>query len=140
MHQTHLIATIFVLLFPNFLIGQINCKKENLIGSWDYISSPAFNRTNNVDSLAPNLTNSEKIIGTWSFYDNGKYVYKANTFLKRKSTGQYKFIQENCEIRLGDKNETPIGLIFHIFLLDDKYLITKCTKPKGDFIYFHRRK
>jgi len=68
------------------------------------------------------------------------YLFTADTIIKQRDKGRFNVVQENCEIRLGTKKNTPEGLIFHILFLNDKYLVTKCTKPKGDYMYIHRRK
>lgn len=131
---------IFVLVFLSMsLAGQTTCSKDKIIGDWTYINSFALIQPVNIDSLVHANESLHQTLGSWTFKADGMYLSTIDN-LNQRDKGHFNVIQEKCEIRLGTKKTTPEGLIFHILFLNDKYLVTKCTKPKGDYIYIYRRK
>jgi len=123
-------------LSTKVIVGQESCKDAVLLGDWAMVNNFNFHRTLNLDSLVQIIDNSTKTLSVWTFRDNGTYDLKSD---ERKENGHYNFLSDSCKITLGQKKMTLEGLIFHILLIDEKHLIMKCTKPKGDFIYLHRR-
>lgn len=136
--KTYYISTILCLCMFYCAFGQDSCFKSKIIGDWEYLSSEINHSNLSLDTIIKYTRNS-KVIGTWTFNADDKYFYKSQ-LEKYKSKGRYYTIEDKCEIRLGSKTNTSDGKFFYILYLDDKYLITKCTKPKGAFIYVHRRK
>jgi hypothetical protein len=132
------ISTILLIFSFSNSIGQTNCQKEKITGEWTYINSFPYYEFN-IDSLVKVSTNSRKSIGKWAFKNGGTYVITTDSIIKRNSKGHYKVFEDKCEIRLGKKKKTPEGLIFSVMFLDDNYLILKCSKPKGDFVYVTKR-
>ncbi|MBL7937088.1 MAG: hypothetical protein JNM51_14870 [Bacteroidia bacterium] len=136
---TYLNLTIVLVLLSISLAGQTNCSKYKIIGDWTYIDSFVLRQPVNIDSLVHASESVQQTLGSWTFKADGMYLSTIDT-LKQRDKGYFNVVQEKCEIRLGTKKTTPEGLIFHILFLNDKYLVTKCAKPKGDYIYVHRRK
>lgn len=136
---TNFIQTVFLLVLVNNCLGQISCSKDRIVDNWIYINSLWYRESLDIDSLVRVSEKSRYSLGTWTFKIDGTYTTTIDTIAKRRSRGHFETIDDKCEIRLGRKKKTPEGLIFHILFLDEKYLILKCTKPKGDLVYLYKR-
>ncbi len=136
--QTYFISTILAFFVFCCVFGQDSCFKNKIVGEWECLSSGVNTSNISLDSIIKYSSNS-KIIGTWTYKADDKYFYKSQLD-KYKSRGRYYVIEDKCEIRFESKTNTSEGKIFYVIYLDEKYLITKCTKPKGTFTYVHRRK
>jgi hypothetical protein len=131
--------TIFFLVLVNSSFGQTSCSKDKITGNWRYTNSFRYIKSLKIDSLVQASEKSKQTFGFWTFNNDGTYIMKIDTILNRKSKGHFTTNEDKCEIRLGRKKRTPEGLIFHILFIDEKYLILKCRKPNGDFVYLYKR-
>ena len=137
---TYLNLTFVLVLLSICLVGQTTCTKDKIIGDWTYINSFALRQPVDIDSLIRANESLQQTFGSLTFKADGMYLSTIDTIIKQRDNGHFDVVQEKCEIRFGTKKTTSEGLIYHILFLNDKYLVTKCTKPKGDYIYTYRRK
>jgi hypothetical protein len=100
------------------------------------VNTSYYYKSFSLDSLVQIIDISTTTLSVWTFQDNATFQLKVG---KRNYKGQYKYIADNCEFRLGKKKKTPEGLTFHILLIDERHLIMTCTKPKAEFVYLCRR-
>jgi hypothetical protein len=135
----YFVKIIFFLFLTSNIFGQTICQKSNILGNWIYVNSYQPKEPLNVDSLVQTSKQLKQKLGTCSFNSDGTYYMTSDAVIKHKSKGYFRVFEDNCEIRLGKKEKTPIGLIFHILFLNNQYLILKCSKPKGNFVYIYKR-
>lgn len=135
----HTVLLFAWLLLSKFVVSQTRCAKDKIIGSWDYIFSCGYEPNYSIDTLIKKANNLNEIIASWTYNDNNTYSYK-NQITKHKSKGYFKITEDKCEIRLGKRKKTSQELIFHLLYLDDTYLIERCEKNKGNFIYVYKRR
>ena len=129
------ICTLLCTLLTIAVTAQSKCSESKIIGTWEYVNSYGYDIDPGIDSLIRKVDNSTEVVGIMTYKADGKYAYK-HLIHRYKSKGRFKVLEATCEIKYGRKQKRGPSILY----LDDKFLITKGPTPKGDLIYFHRRK